>query len=49
MLKTFLNFSQLNMSFSWTVNPEKDKKTIFFIFALPDWLRLMAYDFAYGP
>ena len=26
MFETFLNFSQLKMSFSWRVNPEPDKK-----------------------
>ena len=28
MFETFLNFSQLKMSFSWRVNPKKDKKIV---------------------
>ena len=40
MFETFLNFSQLKMSFSWRVNPKKDKKNCFenFWIFFPGWL-----------
>jgi len=39
MFETFLNFSQLKMSFSWRVNPKKDKKMFRkFLNFFPGWL-----------